>query len=148
VSVTPILTKALAYGGVVAVGVALVGTVVGWLVSGTPGVLGALVGAGVAAVFLGLTAVSMLLAGRVSRGDGTSPVYFGVVLGALGVKMVLFLVLALALRGQPWMDPRVFAGTVIAAVLLSLVADLVAFSRARVPYVSDVELPGESTPKP
>ncbi|MES1170212.1 MAG: hypothetical protein ABUL47_05945, partial [Leifsonia sp.] len=78
-----------------------------------------------------------------ARGDGTSPVFFGVVLGALGLKLALFLVFALWLRSQTWMDARVFAFTAIAAVIGSLIGDLVAFSRARVPYVSDVKLPGE-----
>jgi hypothetical protein len=148
VSVTPILTKSLLYGGIVAAVVAVVAGTIGQLVSGTPGLVGGLVGAGLSAVFLGLTAVSMLIAGRASRGDGTSVVYFAVVLGALGLKFVLFIVVALWLRGQTWIDPRVFAVAAIIAVLGSLVGDLVAFARARVPYVSDVQLPGEPEPKP
>jgi hypothetical protein len=148
VSVTPILTKSLLYGGIVAAVVAVVAGTIGQLVSGTPGLVGGLVGAGLSAVFLGLTAVSMLIAGRASRGDGTSVVYFAVVLGALGLKFVLFIVVALWLRGQTWIDPRVFAVAAIIAVLGSLVGDLVAFARARVPYVSDVHLPGEPEPKP
>jgi hypothetical protein len=147
-SVTPILTRALLYGAIVAVAVTAAGAGIGALVSGSLGVVGALVGGGVAAVFLGLTAVSMLIAGRVSRGDGTSPVYFGVVLGVLLVKMVLFVIAALWLRGVDWMDARVFAGTVIVTVIGSLVGDLLAYARARVPYVSDVSLPGERAPKP
>ena len=147
-SVTPILTRSLLYGGIVAVVVAVVAGTIGQLVSGPPGLVGGLVGAGLSAVFLGLTAVSMLIAGRASRGDGTSVVYFAVVLGSLGLKFVLFIVVALWLRGQTWIDPRVFAVAAIVAVLGSLVGDLVAFARARVPYVSDVQLPGEPEPKP
>jgi hypothetical protein len=148
VSVTPILTRSLLYGGIVAVVVAVAGGIVGQVVSGTPGLVGGLVGAGLSAVFLALTAISMLIAGRVAKGDGTSPVYFGVVLGMLGVKFVIFLVAALWLRGQSWIDLRVFAFAAIVAVLGSLVGDLVAFARARVPYVSDVSLPGEPEAKP
>jgi drug/metabolite transporter (DMT)-like permease len=148
VSVTPILTRSLRYGGIVAGVVLVLGGVVGFVISGVPGLLGAVVGAVLSAVFLGLTAVSMLLGGRAAQGDGTSPVFFGVVLGFLGLKLVLFLVFALWLRTQDWMDARVFAVTAIIAVLGSLVADLLAFARARVPYVSDVRLPGEEGPKP
>ena len=147
-SVTPILTRSLLYGGIVAVVVAIVAGTIGQLVSGTPGLVGGLVGAALSAVFLGLTAISMLLAGRLSKGDGTSPLYFGVVLGMLGLKLVVFLVAALWLRGQTWIDLRVFAFAAIVAVLGSLIGDLVAFARARVPYVSDVSLPGEPGPKP
>lgn len=147
-SVTPILTRSLRYGAIVALVVAVVAGIAGALLSGTPGVMGALVGAGLAAVFLGLTAGSMLIAGRVAKGDGTSPIYFGVVLGMLAVKFVLFLIFALWLRGQEWLDLRVFAGAVIAAVIGSLVGDMLAFAKARVPYASDVRLPGEEGPNP
>lgn len=142
-SVAPILKLALRYGAVVAGVVAIGGGVVGYLVSGLPGLLGGLVGAALAAVYLGLTAGSMLLAGKVSRGDGTSPVFFGVVLGVWVLKLIVFVLVAIWLRGQDWMDPRVFFGAVIVAVIGSLVADILAYQRARVPYVSDVRLPGE-----
>ncbi len=142
-TVAPILKLALRYGALVAGVVAVVGGIIGYLVSGVPGLVGALVGAALAAVYLGLTAVSMLIAGKVSRGDGTSPVFFGVVLGVWVLKLVVFVVVAIWLRGQDWMDPVVFFGAVIVAVMGSLVADIVAFQRARVPYVSDVRLPGE-----
>ncbi len=147
-TVAPILKLALRYGALVAGVVAVGGGIIGYLVSGVPGVLGALVGAALAAVYLGLTAVSMLIAGRVTRGDGTSPLFFGVVLGVWVLKLVVFVVVAIWLRGQAWMDPVVFFGAVIVAVMGSLVADIVAFQRARVPYVSDVRLPGEEPRNP
>jgi uncharacterized membrane protein YeaQ/YmgE (transglycosylase-associated protein family) len=145
-SSSPIMTLALKYGAVVAAVVAVAGGVLGYLVAGVPGLLGALVGAGLSAVFLGLTTVSMLIAGRVTRGDSTNPLFYAIVLGVVGVKLVLFLVLALWLRGQTWMDPAAFAFTAIAAVIGSLIADAVALTRARVPYV-DVTLPGEGPQK-
>ena len=145
-SVTPILTRALRYGVIVAVAVAVVAGAVGVLVAGVPGLIGGLVGAVIAGVFLGLTAISMLVGGRLARGDGTSPVFYGVVLASLVVKLIVFLVLALLLRGQHWLDPGVFAFSAIAATLGSLIADLVAFARARVPYV-DVPLPGDDATK-
>jgi hypothetical protein len=146
-SVTPLLTRALRYGALVAVVVAIGSAAIGLLVAGTPGLVGGLVGAAMSFLYLGLTAVSMLVGGRASRGDGTSPVFFGVVLGFWLIKLIVFVIAAIWLRGQDWLDPGVFAGTVIVAVLGSLVADIVAFVRARIPYVSDVELPGEGTRK-
>ncbi len=142
-SVTPILTRSLRYGALLALAVAVVAGVIGLIVAGVPGLLGGLVGALLAAVFLGLTAISMLLAGRVTKGDAGSPVFYGIVLGAWLVKLVVFVLVAIWLRGQHWLDPVVFFCAVIAAVIGSLVADIVAFQRARVPYVSDVSLPGE-----
>ena len=145
-SVTPILTRALRYGGILALAVAVVAGVVGLLVAGLPGLFGGLFGAALAAVFLGLTAGSMLFAGRVTKGDTTSPTFFGIVLGVWLLKLVVFLVAAILFRGIDWIDPYVFFLAVIVAVMGSLVADVVAFLRARVPYVSDVVLPGESAP--
>jgi hypothetical protein len=63
------------------------------------------------------------------------------VLGSWVLKLVLFVVLAIWMRAQPWLDPTVFFVTVIIAVVGSLVFDVIAFQRARVPYVGDVELP-------
>ena len=63
-------------------------------------------------------------------------------LGASALKIVAFLVIMLTLRGVPFIDPRVMFVAVIVAVAGSLVVDVLAFARARVPYVSDVELPG------
>jgi hypothetical protein len=144
VSVAPILTRALRYGGILAVAIAVLGAGIGLLVAGMPGVVAALVGAGIAAVFTALTAGSILLAARVAAGDLGGPVFFGIVMGSWLLKLVLFLVLVIWLRGQAWLDPYVFFGAVVAVVLGSLVADVVAFQRSRVPYVSDVQLPGDA----
>jgi hypothetical protein len=93
-----------------------------------------------------MTAMSMLVAGRVTKGDLGSPVFFGIVLGVWMLKLVVFVVFAIWLRGQGWVDPTVFFVTVIIVVIGSLVLDVVAFQRARVPYVSDVTLPGDPDP--
>ncbi|HWM34485.1 MAG TPA: hypothetical protein VNR36_09650 [Pseudolysinimonas sp.] len=147
-STNALLIRSLRYGALVALVVAVVAGVIGYLVSGTPGVVGALVGTGVSAFFLGLTAISMLLAGRVVKGDASNPVYFAVVVGVVGLKFVVFLVLVLWLRGQDWLDLGVFGASVVAGVIGSLVADVVAFARTRIPHVGDVPLPGEERSKP
>jgi hypothetical protein len=142
-SVAPILTRALRYGIIVAIAVAVVAGGIGLAVAGIPGLLGGLGGAALSAVFLGLTAVSMLVAGRVTKGDTGAPAFFGIVLGVWALKFIVFILVALLFRGQAAVDPYVFFFSVIAAVLGSLVADIVAVVRTRVPYVSDVALPGE-----
>jgi hypothetical protein len=146
--VTAVLTRALRYGGVVAVACAIAGATIGWLVSGATGLAGGLLGAALSAVFLGLTTVSVLIGSRFTRDDPTNPLFFAVVVGALGVKFVIFLVFMLWLRGQTWLDLGVFAFTTIAAVIGSLIADAIALARTRVPYVGDVRLPGDEAPKP
>jgi hypothetical protein len=146
--VNAVFTRALLYGAIVAVVCGAAGGIIGYLVSGGPGLAGGLLGAALSAVFLGLTTVSVLIGRRITRDDPTNPIFFAVVLGALGLKFVVFLVFMIWLRGQTWLDLGVFALTTIAAVILSLIGDAVALGRARVPYVSDVRLPGEDAPKP
>ena len=146
-TMAPVLRLALRYGAIFAVAVAIVAGTIGFLVAGVPGLVGGLLGAALAAVFLGLTAASMLIAGRVAKGDSTSPIFFGIVIGVWLLKLVIFIVVEVLLRGQPWFDPFVFFGAVVVVVIGSLVLDAVAIYRARVPYVSDVSLPGESGSK-
>jgi hypothetical protein len=146
VSVTPILLRSLTWGALFALAVAVIGSIIGFAVAGGAGIAGALVGAAMAALFLGLTAVSLLLAGRAAGGDLTSPTFFGIVLGAWGLKLIVFFFLMLGLRGATWLDPIVFFGAVIASVLGLLIVDAVALQTSRVPYVSDVTLPGEEKP--
>ena len=142
-TVAPLLTAALRYGAIVAAAVAVIAGAIGWVTSGVPGLLGGLLGAVAAAVFVGLTAVSILIAGRVAKGDATNPAFFGIVLGVGAIKIVLFIVAAIALRGVEGLDFVIFFWAVIAATFGSLVADMVAFARTRIPYVSDIELPGD-----
>ncbi|QEO10373.1 hypothetical protein [Protaetiibacter larvae] len=139
-SSNPILSLALRWGALFAAALAVLAAVVGWFVAQAPGLIGGLIAAAVAFVFLGLTAASILLAQRVTAGDPGSPVFFGIVLGTWLLKLVLFLVLVIWLRGQPWLNPYVFFGTIIVAVIGSLAVDVLAFQRARVPY-ADVPLP-------
>ena len=94
-------------------------------------------------VFLGLTAASILLADRVTGSDLLSPAYFGIVIGSWIVKFVVFLVLVFSLRDAPFVEPTVLFITLVAAVVGGLVTDMVAVTRSRVPYVSDVRLPSK-----
>ena len=139
----PVLTLALRYGGAFAAVVAIVAGSIGFLVAGVPGLAGGLLGAALAAVFLGITAVSMLVAGRVAKGDSTHPAFFGIVIGVWLLKLIVFIVVEVLLRGQPWFDPLVFFFAIVAVVIGSLVLDAVAMYRARVPYV-DAVLPGDT----
>jgi hypothetical protein len=138
----PILTTSLRWGGLFALGLAIVAGTVGYLVAGLPGLWGGLLGAGLAFVFLGLTAGSIILGQRLTADDPGSPLFFGVVLGAWLLKLIVFFIFMFWLRGQDWLDPWVFFLSVIVAVLGSLVVDVIAFQRSRTPYV-DVALPGD-----
>jgi hypothetical protein len=96
-----------------------------------------------AAVFLSITALSILIANRFIGSDLFVGLFFGIVLGGWIVKFVLFLVLAILLRDQPWINPVVLFLSLIAGVIGSLVVDMIVVFRSRIPYASDVTLPGE-----
>jgi hypothetical protein len=145
-SAIPIFKRILAYGGILAIAIAIVGGVVGTIVAGGVGLTSALIGTAMAVLFLGITAASILLATRVSKGDLLSVSFFGIVMGAWMLKLVLFIVLVVLLKDQPWIQTQVLYFTVIVAVVGTLVVDVVVIARSRMPYVSDIGLPGQASP--
>lgn len=140
---TPVLRDVLKYGLILAGAIAIIGMLLGGLFAGWVGVTSALIGTAMAAVFLSITALSILIANRFIGSDLFVGLFFGIVLGGWIVKFVLFLVLAILLRDQPWINPVVLFLSLIAGVIGSLVVDMIVVFRSRVPYASDVTLPGE-----
>ncbi|MBH0100194.1 hypothetical protein I6E68_13705 [Salinibacterium sp. NSLL150] len=140
-----ILGRAIAYGAILTVSIAVVGSIVGYLVADTSGLISALIGAGLTALFMALTAGTIVIASRATGGDSSSTIFFAIVLGAWLIKFVLFIAILVALRGQPFLEPVVFFFSILAAVLGSLIVDVLAFVRARESYVPGVQLPGEDT---
>jgi len=142
VKTASVLGRALVYGAILTVGIAVIGSLVGYLVAGIPGLVSALIGAGLTALFMGFTALSIVLASRVTKGEPSSTLFFGIVLGMWLLKFVVFIVILVLLRGQPFLEPLVMFFAILAAVIGSLTVDVIAFVRSRVPYV-DVALPGD-----
>ena len=140
-SAMPVLKNTILFGGLLAVAIAVIGSVVGFLVDGGTGLVSALVGAAMAFLFLGVTAGSILLANRIAHSDFLNPLFFVTVLGGWLLKFAVFLVLLIVLKDQPWINSVVLLLTVIVGVVGSLVVDVVVIARSRQPYV-DVELPG------
>ncbi|MHA7987129.1 hypothetical protein ACX9R5_15120 [Rathayibacter sp. CAU 1779] len=138
----PILKTALVWGGLLALVIAVVAGVIGGVLDGWSGVASALIGTALAVVYLGITAGSILLANRFSGSDLFVGVFFGIVLGGWIVKFVLFIVIAVVLKGQPWVNPLVMFLSLIVGVIGSLVVDVVVVLRSRMPYASDARLPG------
>lgn len=133
----PIMKKLLGYGAILAVAIAVVGSVIGSFVAGGSGVASALVGTAMAVAFLAITAISILVASRYSI-----TVFFGIVMGAWLLKFVLFLVIIFLLKDLPWVHPQVLFLSIVVAVVGTLVVDVVVIARSRMPYVSDITLPG------
>ena len=137
----PVLRRILVYGGWVALAIAVVGSVIGYLVGGGTGVLSALIGTVMSVAFMGITAGSILLANRVAGTESAIGSFFGIIMGGWLLKFVVFLVLLVVLQGREWIQPMVLFLCIIAGVIGSLVVDAVVVMKSRMPYTSDVILP-------
>lgn len=124
-----VMLRVLRLGALLVLGITVVGSGIGFLVAGVPGVLAAFAGGAAAFVFTALTALSLLLGSKLGLAG-----FLGVVLGGWLVKMVLFLVLFSVLNRADWLSfdsrPVVFF-TVVAAVLGGLVLDTLIVTKAR-----------------
>ena len=145
-TVSQIAKRALLAGVVVTSIIAIIAATAGALISGLAGMLGAFVGAALGYALLGLTPLSIVWGFRLGKGDVLSPGFFSAVLGTWLLKFVVFLAAVFWLGDQQWLDRLVLFITIVASVLASLVTDLVVVAKSRMPYVSDITLPGD-TPK-
>lgn len=145
-TVSQIAKRALLAGVVVTSIIAIIAATAGALISGLAGMLGAFVGAALGYALLGLTPLSIMWGFKLGKGDVLSPGFFSAVLGTWLLKFVVFLAAVFWLGDQEWLDRLVLFITIVASVLASLVTDLVVVARSRMPYVSDITLPGD-TPK-
>ena len=108
VSSNRLLRTTLLWSAIVTAGLAVVGAIVGFAVAGTSGLWSALVAVLLAAVFLGLTAGTILVANRWYGDPLYTPIFFGAVMGGWIVKFALFIVVLFVLRGAPWLNGTVF----------------------------------------
>ena len=133
-----ILARAMVYGAILTIAIAGIGSILGYAVAGVPGLVSALIGSGLTALFMALTALSIVLAARVSHNEATSTLFFGVVLGVWLLKFIVFIVIMVVLRGQSFIQPVVLFVAILAAVIGSLAVDVLAFVRSRVPYTTEL----------
>ena len=131
-----VMRRALVLGAVVGFGVGIVTGLIGLAVAGVPGLASGLVGAVLTILFLGITALGVLVSGRLTRGGGTAA--YAVLMLAWFAKLVVFIVVLLALRTQAWVVPGVLLASIVATVIASLVIDAVVVGRARIPVSNRV----------
>ena len=132
-SSVPILKRTLLWGFIGAGILAVVGGILSYFVAGGVGALSAVLGAFFAAVFLGITAASILVAVRFDI-----VAFFGIVLGAWLIKFVIFIVAAVLLKNQSWVSAPILFLTMIVGVVISLTIDVLVVMKSRMPYVSDL----------
>jgi len=132
-SAATVLKRTVVLGALVAAGIAVVAGGLGLVFAGLPGLVSGLVGAAFALLFLGVTAIGLIVAGRSLDSPLGPSIFFAVVLGGWIVKLLLFLVAMLLLRDQPWVQPVVLFLAIVATVIGSLAVDVVVVSRSRIP---------------
>jgi hypothetical protein len=131
-----IFTKILTYTGFLALAIAVVGGGLGWALAGTDGLWSALVGVALAVVFAGITAASMLIAIRFRLAA-----FFGIVMGAWLLKLVIFVVLLVLVKDQPFVDDVVLFLALVVSIIGTLAIDALVVVRGRLGNVSDAVLP-------
>lgn len=134
----PVLLRALRWGYVVTAVLILAFAGIGWLVSGSQGLIGGVIGSAFGGFFLMLTIGSITFANRFIDSPNYLGLFFGIVLGGWVLKFVIFIVVSLLLRDQPWLDPVILFIGIVVSVLVSLVIDAVIIAKSRIPVVGGV----------
>lgn len=126
-----VLAKVLKLGSLLIGSIAIIGSGIGFLAAGLPGLLGAVAGSGIALLFVTLTALSVLFGSKLSLGG-----FYAVVLGGWLLKMVLFMFgVALLSRIQGLNGVALFV-TLVASILGSLAVDGYVVTTSKIPVVS------------
>ena len=111
--------QVLIRGSILIAAIALIGGLVGFLVAAAAGLTSALIGAGLALVFVSLTAL------------------IGIVLGGWILKLVGFVLVIGLLKGADFINGPVLFFTLVASILGTLALDSVAVLKARLPLGRD-----------
>ncbi|MBX3068519.1 MAG: hypothetical protein KF867_00410 [Cryobacterium sp.] len=141
---SPVHTRSLKFAAVATLAIAIASGLIGFLVAQVNGLYSALIGSALGAIFMGLTAVSVLVASSLKKRSDPDFRFVGIVMGTWILKLVAFVVIAFWLGRQSWLVPWVFFLTSVAVVLAFLVVDVIVLQSSRIPYV-DVMLPGEGS---
>ena len=125
-----VFSRALYWGLWLALSIGAVGGGISLLLNGVPGLLSALIGAAISAVFSVLTLLALVFGARLSLGA-----FYAVVMGGWLLKILVFLGLIAYLNGLAWLHrPTVFF-SIVATVLGGLAIDALVVMRSRVPVV-------------
>ena len=129
-SSTQVFAKALKLSALLVVSVAVICSIIGYLVVGIDGLWTALIGAAIALVFTSLTVLSVLFGARLPLGG-----FYGLVLGGWLLKIVLFAVLMAALQRMDFIHGPTLFFAIVLSVLGSLSIDSWVVLRSRIPTI-------------
>lgn len=122
--------RAVAYGTLLAVAIAVIGSVVSLFTVGVSGVYAALVGAAISTTFSLMTIGSVWLGSKLELNA-----FYALVLGGWLIKVVLFGVVLAILQGAQNFNGPVFFFAIVAGVLGGLGIDSWLVLKARIPTV-------------
>lgn len=125
-----LFSKALKLSVLLALAIAIIGSLLGFMFYQWAGVYAALIGAGVSALFGTMTILSIWLGGKLPLNG-----FYAVVLGGWLLKFLLFAGVLLALQNAQDFAGPVFFFAVVATVLGGLAIDSWLVLRGRVPTV-------------
>ena len=129
-SSTQVFAKALKLSALLVVSVAVICSIIGYLVVGVDGLWTALIGSAIALVFTSLTVLSVLFGARLPLGG-----LYGLVLGGWLLKIVLFAVLMAALQRMDFIHGPTLFFAIVLSVLGSLSIDSWVVLRSRIPTI-------------
>jgi O-antigen/teichoic acid export membrane protein len=138
VNTSQILARVLKHTGILAIVLAVVGGVLGYVLAGSDGLVSVLLGTAVAIVFAAITAISLMIAIKFEIAA-----FFGIVMGSWLLKMVLFIAAILLLRDQPFINDVALFVALVVAIVGTVVIDAYVVMTSRMGYVSDVSLPSK-----
>jgi hypothetical protein len=129
-SSTKVFAKALKLSALLVVSVAVICSIIGYLVVGVDGLWTALIGSAIALVFTSLTVLSVLFGARLPLGG-----FYGLVLGGWLLKIVLFALLMAALQRMDFIHGPTLFFAIVLSVLGSLSIDSWVVLRSRIPTI-------------
>ncbi len=118
------------YSLILVAAIAILGGAAGFFLSGTNGLISALIGAAIAFVFSILTILSVFVGSKMDIAG-----FYAIVLGGWLLKIVIFGIVLVALRGAEFIDGPLLFTTVVVTVIGTLAVDSYAALRARIPAV-------------
>lgn len=127
-----LFSKALKLTLLLAAAIAALGSLIGVLVYGLPGVFSSLIGAAVAGLFGSLTILSIRFGSKLGLNG-----FYALVLGGWLIKLVLFAILLALLQGASFISGPMFFFAVVASVLGGLAVDSYLVLSAKLPVVEN-----------
>ena len=129
----PMLLRGVRWGAIATIASMVVFAAIGYFVSGSEGLIGGLIGAGIGGLLLLATVGSIAFGNRFASSPLYLQIFFSIVLGTWIVKLLAFVIVAVLLKDQIWLDTQILFISLVVTVLISIVLDAIIVARARIP---------------